>query len=811
MSTSIGKVQVDFVANMGSFLKGVKDAQLAIGAFGVKLDLSLGKNLAQARAVVGKTVSSIFSLRTALLGAAVAYGAFRAASSLDDAADKVDNLGKAAKRLGVSAEQLSALRFAAGESGIEFESLANMAAKAAKNVATMVSQGNTTARLGDLTVQLTDATGQVRSLSELLPDLARGIESAGSEADQLRLAQRFFGKGGGDQFVTLLKESGTFVKGLADQTARAHALGVVFTEDQVTKLTAYRDAVGRVQEAWLGVRARVMTQVAPDLTRVIDDLALRIAGMPTLVDALRNTFAIAGDGGSQAAAAGKAIDRLTGAAVNLLTTAASESALLFVRTVANGLGTVGATMAVEFAKRLREILPESLTQAIGLDPRINTAADVQRLMDRREKLLKLAKETERPPRMQFDRRSGEYLEVGGTSAQLQAEVRSVLGHEGSVDQAVAVIDKLIAAQERMLRLNDPGTTAQIGAAVAADGAEKVRATMERSVQAIREAWAQVQTAVTQVEGFATPEFVGPPAPEKQFPAITKAMDGLVTYARETGRLIGEAVGEGFEQVKKHAATITEHTRDVMLQAQEIRFSIYPQERMQAEIDAIRAVRAEVVRLGMESKLTAEDVELAIRQILDANKEPVVRVENLANDMADAIRNFASDAAGAFADFAFGAKVSMGDILKDWGKTLLAMATQALVFKPLFDALGARAGDWLGNTGWGRTSTKGLAAGGSVSGGDWSWVGERGPELVQFGRSGMVYPNGVLPGSGGVTVQVVDQRGSGARPEVSEGQGPDGRRLVRVLIRDEVRGMLGDGSLDRPLASAYGLQRRGTSR
>ena len=71
--------------------------------------------------------------------------------------------------------------------------------------------------------------------------------------------------------------------------------------------------------------------------------------------------------------------------------------------------------------------------------------------------------------------------------------------------------------------------------------------------------------------------------------------------------------------------------------------------------------------------------------------------------------------------------------------------------------------------------------------------------------------GVNAAGGGVTVQVIDQRGSGARPEVSRGRGPDGRKLISLLIRDEVKWMMGDGSLDRAMATNYGAGRRGTAR
>lgn len=61
--------------------------------------------------------------------------------------------------------------------------------------------------------------------------------------------------------------------------------------------------------------------------------------------------------------------------------------------------------------------------------------------------------------------------------------------------------------------------------------------------------------------------------------------------------------------------------------------------------------------------------------------------------------------------------------------------------------------------------------------------------------------------GGTTVEIIDQRSGGARPEVTETQGRDGMRRVRVMIRDEVKSMFNDGSMDRTMARNFGPKRR----
>lgn len=61
----------------------------------------------------------------------------------------------------------------------------------------------------------------------------------------------------------------------------------------------------------------------------------------------------------------------------------------------------------------------------------------------------------------------------------------------------------------------------------------------------------------------------------------------------------------------------------------------------------------------------------------------------------------------------------------------------------------------------------------------------------------------------VTVQVIDQRGSGAPPvEMSEGRGPDGERVIRAIIRAETGRAIRDGALDRDMGLAFGLRRAG---
>jgi hypothetical protein len=67
------------------------------------------------------------------------------------------------------------------------------------------------------------------------------------------------------------------------------------------------------------------------------------------------------------------------------------------------------------------------------------------------------------------------------------------------------------------------------------------------------------------------------------------------------------------------------------------------------------------------------------------------------------------------------------------------------------------------------------------------------------------------GGGDISVQIIDQRGSGQRPQVSQSSGTDGRKQLRILIRDEVAAGLSEGAFDKAMGINYGIGRRSVTR
>lgn len=98
----------------------------------------------------------------------------------------------------------------------------------------------------------------------------------------------------------------------------------------------------------------------------------------------------------------------------------------------------------------------------------------------------------------------------------------------------------------------------------------------------------------------------------------------------------------------------------------------------------------------------------------------------------------------------------------------------------------------------------------ANGGALGVMGEAGPEAIMpLKRDGSGRLGVTAQGAGGdVQVVVNDMRSSaGSEPvETKSSRGPDGRRIISVMIRDEMRRQLRSGDMDRDMATNYGNTR-----
>jgi hypothetical protein len=831
MTMALGKIQVDLVANTGSFVKELRSAQSSIKIFGATVKTGFGVELASAQRMLKATAGAMTSLKTVIAGAAVALAAGKLIAALDNAADGVDKLGKVSKRLGLPVEQMSALQYVTEQSGLEFDKLAGLASKAGKEIAKLVSNGNTTAQVGRFNVALTTSGGQVRDIVSLMGDLSKGIQSVGSAAEQLRLSQRFFGRGGGDEFVTFLKESGTFTKAMADGWNRASQIGAIYTEDQVEKLTAYRDAVSDVQKAWNGLLVRMATDVAPQMRELLDDLTLRIAQVPAAFAGVRNAVKLSAGGNS---AAGGAVDELMASAVKLLIVGASESAQVFTSIIVEGFRVAGVNASIALAQGLRDHLPERLYKALALDPNVGDDSELVRLRSAKMSLQRMQGFVEMGADAPFN--------VNGWQSQVDYWAKQIAGSQVSYEKALTTVDTLIAAQERMLAMNT-GVNAKLQSMVITTSGANVSETLREAMASFRESLAAFDKAQSDIMAYSLQSgLVGPPAPGASRSPIAMLQDSfsaITVQAEDAGSRVWTAMAAGLRKswsaVQTELKRSNEAAAQTLAAAQSVVEEIYPEERVKRTVKELQALRAEMEKLGKLTPQVAAAIDMKISNEVESLSTKADEVDDLAADMASSVRSFSYDAGQAFASFALKADVSLQDILASWTQTLLAMYAQKRLFDPIFNAIGGAisgpattpisipklgmpsTGVQVANGGvFSSGKIQPFARGGVVgkptlfpmANGGIGLMGEAGPEAIMpLQRIGGKL--GVRSAGGGVVVNVYNHSSSTAT--TSERSGPDGQRIIDVMVRNSVRGMIGDGSLDKVLGSSFGLTRKGTSR
>lgn len=238
--------------------------------------------------------TQLFSTSNLVRNVVIGITGVAAGRSLLAAADQLDEVAKAAKRLGIDGQQLSVLRYAAGQAGIDFNTLAEGAADAQKRLAqfAMTGGGKAADAVRALNLRLRDSEGRLRGITELLPEIAAGLAGR-SAGERIFLAERLFG-GQGDRFLELLDGG---ADGLARMGEEARRLGVVFTDRQLRIGELVGDAADRVKNAWLGLRVKVLDEIGPFLGRALDKVASFLSAVPKMVGTLVGNIsaALAGD------------------------------------------------------------------------------------------------------------------------------------------------------------------------------------------------------------------------------------------------------------------------------------------------------------------------------------------------------------------------------------------------------------------------------------------------------------------------------------------------------------------------------------
>lgn len=232
--------------------------------------------------------------KLALGGLVAGFAVHRLVSSFRSATNELDKLGKAARQYGLTVQEISGLAYAGDLANVELDSLLSGLGTFSKGLGQFALTGGGKAAeaiklLEQWGVSVKDANDQLRPMSALLPDIADAFERMGPASREFFAAK--LGLGG--DVGRLLSEGGERLRFYFDEAER---LGAIFTPEQTDAAEEFNDAITRVGKAWLGLKARIVEEVAPSITEALKGFAGFIAAMPKVVGNFSRNLRAAIDG-----------------------------------------------------------------------------------------------------------------------------------------------------------------------------------------------------------------------------------------------------------------------------------------------------------------------------------------------------------------------------------------------------------------------------------------------------------------------------------------------------------------------------------
>lgn len=224
----------------------------------------------------GELGAAIFSIRGAAATFASVIGARFAGRLVLSVAETTDAIGKLSERIGFSTEQLSTLRFAAEQTGSNFETITTAIRTATQRLGEFASTGKGQAAQALKDLGIAEAVSNGEQLEELLPRIADALQGIESQAERVNLSSKLFGETGGPAFLNLLQ---TGSKGLRDFRTEAERLGLVIGEDQAKNAADFNDEMNRLKKTFEGFARDAIAPLLPELREFLELLRTTLEAM----------------------------------------------------------------------------------------------------------------------------------------------------------------------------------------------------------------------------------------------------------------------------------------------------------------------------------------------------------------------------------------------------------------------------------------------------------------------------------------------------------------------------------------------------
>lgn len=221
---ALANLSIDLVAKTAQFERDLKRTADASEASANRIGRAMGAVQTAVGALAGLATVDIL------------------AGMVTRSAEYTDQIGKMAQKIGTTTEEFSALAYAASLADVSNETLAGGLKKLSTEI---VSGGDKLAQLG---IKTTDASGKLRSTSEILGDVADAFEGMDDGAKKTAIAVDIFGKSGAE-LIPLLNGGRDAIKNATDEAQR---FGLVVSKEAAQAAEQFNDNLTRLKASAQG-------------------------------------------------------------------------------------------------------------------------------------------------------------------------------------------------------------------------------------------------------------------------------------------------------------------------------------------------------------------------------------------------------------------------------------------------------------------------------------------------------------------------------------------------------------------------------
>lgn len=213
--------------------------------------------------------AALFSLKGAVVGLAVVFGARRLFAGIKSTADELDEIVKTSQRVGVTVEALQELKFVAALAGTELGQLTAGLVVFSKNVE-QARQGVVLKKdaLDALGLSYADVEGETLDIIGILQKVSKAWNESTSATERNNAIAELFGRTGSKLGPIL--EAGA--AGIAAQAKQARELGAVFSREELDRAAEFNDALLRLTVTMKAIAEAVFIEVAPLLSQAFDEV-----------------------------------------------------------------------------------------------------------------------------------------------------------------------------------------------------------------------------------------------------------------------------------------------------------------------------------------------------------------------------------------------------------------------------------------------------------------------------------------------------------------------------------------------------------